>query len=65
MFVLVNLARHVGFDPELALRGTNVKFTRRFAFIEQALVAKGRMLEDVSLQEMDALWDEAKAQEKK
>jgi ATP diphosphatase len=64
MFALVNLARHVDADPEMALRGTNAKFERRFAYIEQTLVAKGRSLEDASLAEMDALWNEAKEREK-
>jgi ATP diphosphatase len=63
MFALVNLARHVGADPDLALRGTNVKFERRFGYIEQALAAQGRTLQDASLEEMDALWDEAKGTE--
>ncbi len=61
LFALVNLARHVGADPETALRGTNAKFERRFAYIERALAAKGRSLEDATLEEMDALWNEAKA----
>jgi nucleoside triphosphate diphosphatase len=60
MFALVNLARHVKADPEMALRGTNVKFEKRFAYIEQALRAKGRTLDEASLDEMDALWNEAK-----
>ncbi len=64
MFALVNLARHVDADPEMALRGANAKFERRFAYIEQTLVAKGRSLEDASLAEMDALWNEAKEREK-
>ena len=63
LFALVNLARHVGADPEVALRGTNAKFERRFAYIERTLTAQGRSLESASLQEMDALWDEAKATE--
>jgi nucleoside triphosphate diphosphatase len=63
MFALVNLARHVGADPDLALRGTNAKFERRFGYIEAALAAKGCTLQDASLQEMDALWDEAKGKE--
>ena len=46
LFALVNLARHVGADPELALRGTNAKFERRFAYIERALAAQGRSLEE-------------------
>src|SRR5665811_1887351 len=53
LFALVNLARHVGADPDMALRGTNAKFERRFGYIEQALAAKGRTLQDTSLQEMD------------
>ena len=64
MFALVNLARHVGADPDLALRGTNAKFERRFAFIERSLEAKNRTLQDASLDEMDALWNAAKAEEK-
>ena len=46
-----------------ALRGTNAKFERRFAFIERALAAQGRSLEAASLAEMDALWNEAKEKE--
>jgi nucleoside triphosphate diphosphatase len=63
LFALVNLARHVGADPEMALRGTNAKFERRFAFIERALATQGRSLESASLAEMDALWNEAKNEE--
>jgi nucleoside triphosphate diphosphatase len=63
LFALVNLARHTGVDPELALRGTNAKFERRFAYIEGALAAQGRTLDAASLEEMDALWDEAKRAE--
>jgi ATP diphosphatase len=65
MFALVNLARHVDADLDLALRATNVKFERRFGYIEQALKAKGRTLQEASLDEMDALWNEAKTTEKK
>ena len=60
---MVNLARHVGADPDLALRGTNAKFERRFGYIERTLAAKGRSLQDASLEEMDELWDEAKRHE--
>jgi ATP diphosphatase len=63
LFAVVNLARHVGADPEMALRGTNAKFERRFAYIERALASQGRLLESASLDEMDALWNEAKATE--
>jgi ATP diphosphatase len=60
MFALVNLARHVDADPDAALRATNAKFERRFAYIERALEAQGRTLEQASLAEMDALWNAAK-----
>jgi len=60
LFALVNMARHVGADPETALRATNAKFERRFAYIERALEAQGRQPQDASLAEMDALWNEAK-----
>jgi nucleoside triphosphate diphosphatase len=63
LFALVNLARHVGADPEMALRSTNAKFERRFGYIERALAAQGRSLEGASLQEMDGLWNEAKEKE--
>ena len=63
LFALVNLARHVGADPESALRGTNATFERRFGYIERALAAQGRSLESASLEEMDALWNDAKREE--
>jgi nucleoside triphosphate diphosphatase len=63
LFALVNLARHVGADPDMALRSTNAKFERRFGYIERALAAQGRSLEGASLAEMDALWNEAKSEE--
>lgn len=65
MFALVNLARHVDADPEAALRATNAKFERRFAYIERTLKAQGRTLEQASLAEMDALWNAAKGEENK
>jgi ATP diphosphatase len=65
LFALVNLARHVGADPDLALRGTNAKFERRFGYIERALQQQGRSLQSASLAEMDALWNEAKGEENK
>jgi ATP diphosphatase len=65
LFAVVNLARHLDVDPETALRGTNVKFERRFAAIERALAAKGRSPRDSTLAEMDALWDAAKEDEKR
>ena len=60
LFVLVNLARFVKVDPEQALRRTNAKFRRRFAYIEQKLAERGRKLEDSNLEEMESLWQEAK-----
>lgn len=63
LFAAVNLARHLRGDPEALLRGTNQKFERRFASIERALAARGKTPQDSTLSEMDALWDEAKAQE--
>ncbi|RFP86870.1 nucleoside triphosphate pyrophosphohydrolase [Rhodobacteraceae bacterium 63075] len=64
MFVMANLARHLGVEPESALRRANAKFTRRFAHIERALGEIGKRPEDSTLAEMDALWDAAKAKEK-
>ena len=60
MFALVNLVRHVDANPEMALRGANAKFEKRFAYIERALAERGRSLEDATLEEMDALWNESK-----
>ena len=65
LFVMVNMARHLDLDPEAALRGANAKFVRRFRSIEDALAREGRKPEDATLEEMDQLWDEAKASEKK
>lgn len=65
LFVMANLARHWDIDPESALRAANAKFTRRFRFIETALAAQGRRPEDSDLAEMDALWDAAKAAERR
>ncbi|HUB79136.1 MAG TPA: nucleoside triphosphate pyrophosphohydrolase [Bryobacteraceae bacterium] len=60
LFVLVNLARFVKVDPEQALRRTNAKFRKRFAYIEQKLRERGKKLEDSNIAEMEALWQEAK-----
>ncbi len=65
LFVMANVARHLGLDPEAALRDANAKFIRRFAHIEASLDAQGRTPAQSNLAEMDALWDEAKAQEKR
>ena len=63
LFVMANLARKLGLEPEDALRGTNAKFVRRFAFIEAELARTGRTPEQSDLAEMDRLWDAAKAAE--
>jgi ATP diphosphatase len=65
LFVMANVARHLKLDPEAALRIANQKFTRRFAHIEQRLAAENRSPSDSTLAEMDALWGEAKALEKR
>ncbi|MDD9744184.1 MULTISPECIES: nucleoside triphosphate pyrophosphohydrolase [Marinovum] len=65
LFVMANLARHLAVDPEAALRRANAKFTRRFKSIEAALAAQGRSTADSDLDEMDALWDAAKAAERR
>ena len=64
LFVVANLARHLGVEPEEALRRTNAKFTRRFEAVEQALAENGKQPQDSTLDEMDALWDAVKAEEK-
>jgi MazG family protein len=61
LFVVANLARHLKVDPEAALRSANAKFTRRFRHIEAALAAKGSSPAQASLEEMEALWQDAKA----
>ncbi len=60
LFVLVNLARFVKVDPEQALRRTNQKFRKRFAHIERRLAEQGKTLADSNIEEMEALWQEAK-----
>jgi nucleoside triphosphate diphosphatase len=64
VFAAVNLARHLKSDPEAALRQANVKFERRFAHIERRLAEGGRTPESASLDEMERLWAEAKAEER-
>jgi ATP diphosphatase len=64
MFAVVNLARHLDIDPDTALRATNLKFERRFAAIESALAARGKTPAQATLDEMDDLWNAAKADEK-
>jgi ATP diphosphatase len=64
LFVMANIARHLKLDPEAALRAANQKFIRRFKHIEARLSENGKTPSQSTLQEMDALWDEAKANEK-
>ena len=63
LFSVCNLARHLGVDSESALEGATAKFSRRFRTVEAAAKAQGRNLKEMSLGEMDALWDEAKRSE--
>jgi tetrapyrrole methylase family protein/MazG family protein len=61
MFTLVNLARFYGIDAESALRETNIRFRRRFAYLEQAARRQGRALPDLTIEEMLAIWQESKS----
>jgi MazG family protein len=65
LFTLANLARKLEVDPEAALAGTNLKFRRRFAAVEAGLAAKGKSAAEATLEEMDALWEEAKVTDKR
>jgi MazG family protein len=65
LFAAANIARHLGVDAEAALRDASAKFVRRFGSVERALAKDGRTAEDATLEEMDQLWDEAKAAERK
>ena len=62
MFVMANLGRHLGLDPEAALRAANAKFIRRFEGVEAKLSALGKTPAESDLAEMDALWDVVKAE---
>ncbi len=62
-FVLVNLARKLSVNPEIALARANEKFIRRFSYVESVLQKQGRSLDDASLEEMDSLWNQAKIRE--
>ncbi|MBA3911496.1 MAG: nucleoside triphosphate pyrophosphohydrolase [Rhodobacter sp.] len=64
LFVMANLARHLQVDPEAALRAASAKFSRRFAQIEDWLAEAGKSPADSNLEEMDSLWNRAKAEEK-
>jgi MazG family protein len=63
LFACVNLARHLKIDPEDALRDANKKFVRRLRQVLKELKDKGREIESVTLEEMDAIWDEIKERE--
>ncbi|HUP46126.1 MAG TPA: nucleoside triphosphate pyrophosphohydrolase [Thermoanaerobaculia bacterium] len=64
LFTLANIARKLDVNPEEALQSTNRKFMRRFEAMEQAVRNSGRNLDDLALEEMDRLWDDAKAAER-
>ena len=64
LFACANVARRLGIDPEEALRGCNDKFVRRFNHVENRLTKAGKAPKDSTLEEMDALWDEAKERER-
>jgi MazG family protein len=63
-FVLVNIARYLSVDPESALRKTNRKFRRRFQWMESRLDASGRSAEEAPMEELESLWQQAKAHER-
>ncbi len=64
MFSLINAARLYKINPDNALERTNQKFIRRFTYVEECATKKGKSLKDMSIEEMDALWNEAKAIDK-
>jgi|SRR5438477_3005297 len=65
LFAAVNVARLLGHDPESALKAANRKFRRRFRHVEEGLRGRGRRPAESTLLEMDALWEEAKAEERR
>lgn len=64
LFACINVARMNGLSPDNALERTNQKFIRRFNYVEESAIASGRNLKEMTLEEMDALWDEAKRLER-
>ncbi len=64
LFSLINIARHYHINPENALERTNQKFIRRFNYLEEHTIKQGKNLKEMTLEEMDKYWDEAKKQEK-
>ena len=63
IFSIVNLARFLDIPAEDALRKTNKKFIRRFKHVEEGIKAQGKELDEATLEEMDAIWNEAKKKE--
>jgi tetrapyrrole methylase family protein/MazG family protein len=64
LFAIVNYARHHKIEPEVALEGTNNRFTSRFLYVEEQVHNSGKAWQDFTLDELDKFWDEAKKQEK-
>ena len=64
LFSVINAARLYKLNPDNALEHTNLKFIRRFYYVEDHTLKKGKNLKDISLEEMDQLWNEAKSLEK-
>jgi len=63
MFVYANLARHLKIDPEEALRAANSKFINRFNKVEQTSINKGKIMSELTLKELEKLWNEVKKEE--
>ena len=65
IFAIVNLARFLDIHPEFALTSTSEKFIKRFSYIEKKAIESGKKLEEMTLAQMDELWNEAKKEDKK
>jgi uncharacterized protein YabN with tetrapyrrole methylase and pyrophosphatase domain len=65
LFAVVNYARFLEVEPEIALDKANQKFIRRFEFVEEKVLAEGNKMEQLSLTELDKIWNEAKASERR